>query len=144
MSELIQRIARAVPGIVLLAGLPALAGENTDWGWFRATSTGSNWWVTQGKATASIAGSAFSAELRDGGSDPFVRVTLRGTIRDRDVAVTATVLQTDKPEETLAGRLRRLCWKAGGGREVLVLTDGVEVISLVRELPKDEACKPAA
>ena len=133
----------AVYATTLAVALPAFA-EQQVWGWFRASSTGSDWWLTQGKARVTFTGSSFSAELRDGGPDPFVRVLLEGTVRDREVVAKATVQHTDKPDATLAGRLRRLCWQSGGGRELLVLTDGVEVISLVRELPSGQPCEPAA
>src|SRR5262245_22862021 len=144
-----MRLSRS--GIYLVASAMALlvaapiCAESQTWGWFRASSTGSDWWLTQGKGTVSITGSSFTAELRDGGPAPFVRVTLEGKVSDREVVVRAKVHDTDLGDATLAGRIRRLCWPSdGGGRELLVLTDGFEVISLARDIPRNQPCEPAA
>lgn len=117
--------------------------SQTTWGWFRANSTGGKWWVTTGVARVTVEGKAISADLHDADDPDFIRVSLSGTISNRDVEVHATVHATDMPDFALRGRLQRLCWESGGGREVLVLSNGVAVIALTRELA-NESCEPTA
>jgi hypothetical protein len=74
--------------------------------------------------------------------DSFVRVTLKSSIVSGSVSAKATVQNSDVSPPTVTGRLRRFCWTTGG-REILVLTDGADVISLFRELRNAEPCKPA-
>ncbi len=140
-----RRVRLRQLGLVLCLALVAAAPAGTPaaqskWGWFRGTSIGSEWRLTYGEAAVSVAGASFSAELRDH-AHQLVRVSLQGTLRDGQVTVLATVLHTDRTPAELTGRLRRLCWE-GGGREMLVLTNGIQVISLARELPAEEPCEP--
>jgi hypothetical protein len=130
--------------LVTLASGQVAADSRTTWGWFRASSTGSSWWLTSGEAFVTVEGHSFSADLRDDKDAGFTRVSLSGTITDRNVTARATVHATDMPDTDLSGRLRRLCWTSGGGREILVLTNGITVISIARELAAKEPCVPAA
>jgi hypothetical protein len=53
------------------------------------------------------------------------------------------VAASDEEDFKLSGRLRRLCWKNGGGREIILFTDGIDVVGLERELNESLSCKPA-
>jgi hypothetical protein len=130
----------AICAMSFVVTVPA-SSKQAPWGWFSASSTGSNWSVVEGKADVSISPSSFFAQLHS--SNAFLMVTLKGTVLDRKVVARATFHGTDKPSATLIGKLRRLCWNSGGGRELLVLTDGLEVISIARDLPSNQSCLPA-
>ena len=136
------QIAALVVTLQLAQSLTAESAETTTWQWFQATTDARGWFITQGKATVSVADAKFSAELRDVDHESFVRVTLKGSIVGGSVSAKATVQNSDVSSTTVTGRLRRFCWTTGG-REILVLTDGADVISLFRELRKGEPCKAA-
>jgi hypothetical protein len=129
--------------MLTLVAVPSSA-EPTVWEWFRASSSGHGWFITQGKASVTINGSRFSATLNDGETPTFVRVTLRGSINNSAISARSVVEGTDLGPSTLNGRLRRVCFGSDGGREVLVLSDGIEVISLFRDIPKGQHCSPAS
>lgn len=137
-----MRLVLAIFCVSTLGAGPVVLDQPSVWGWFRASSTGSKWWLTHGQATVAITGSRFRAELRDHQATDFIRVSLSGTMRDGNVEVRAIVHASDTPDFELSGRVRRLCWAAGGGREIIVLTNGVDVISLARELEKGQPCEP--
>ena len=140
----IGRIA-AVLGIALLQSAAAASfTAAADWAWFRTVSTGTEWWITQGKGDVSFSGERFEATLRDGDDPNFVRLSLRGSTSGGVVKARVTVESSDAPVFNVSGRLKRLCWQPQGGREILILTDGLDVIGLVRELSPSAACKPVA
>jgi hypothetical protein len=129
---------------ILQLSAPVPSGAVADWGWFSTVSTGSEWRVTQGKGDVSISGGRFVATLRDADPPQFARLTLRGSMLRGVVKARVTVESSDVPEFQVSGRFRRLCWEAKGGREILILTNGLDVIGLVRELSPSVPCKLVA
>ncbi len=119
------------------------SAQGTDWAWFRSTSTVNDWGTTDGKAQVVLSAGRFEATLRDSSDPTFVGVTLRGSTSNGVIRAHVRVESTDIGEFDVSGRLRRLCWKTGGGREVIILTDGVDVIGPVRELSESARCTPA-
>jgi hypothetical protein len=133
---------------VMLFVLALLGGwqpnyTSREWAWFRAASTDKTWWITEGRGQVVLAQGRFDAELYDENKPTFLRLRLRGDVSGRDIKVRVRVEESDSPEFTLSGRLRRHCWPAGGGREVLLLSDGSETIGLFRELSANARCTPA-
>lgn len=128
--------------VTVLAGWQPTSAPR-EWAWFRASSADRSWFLTQGRATVEIAGGRFEAMLYDKDDPQFRRVHLRGTATVRTVNARVRVEESDTPEFNVSGRLRRLCWSAGGGRELLLLSDGSETIGLFRELPVSATCRPA-
>src|SRR5688500_4590252 len=111
------------------------------WIWFSSVSTGIDWWITKGKGSVDLSGSLFKATLRDGEDPQFTRLLLEGSIAGGVVKARLTILQSDAPVAEFSGRLQRFCWK-GGGREILILTSGGDVVGLYRELDRASPCKP--
>jgi hypothetical protein len=132
----------ALTSLQVLAALPAAPTET--WAWFRTVSTGTEWWTTQGKGDINLSGSGFKATLRDAENPEFTRLSLQESVSRGLVKARVTVLESDDPVFEVTGRLKRLCWTAGGGREILILTNGRDVVGLVRELGSTMPCKPAA
>ncbi len=133
----------AVLQIVSFSPQPALGAE--QWSWFRAASAGEplDWWLLHGKADVTISRSHFEVILHDASEPQMVRYTLVGVISNNRVKATVTTEASDMPDEEVTGRLRRLCSRQGGSRELLLLTDGVNVIGLVRGVARGAPCKPA-
>jgi hypothetical protein len=118
--------------------------QGAGWTWFRAVATGSGgWWIVQGKADVRISSNRFEADLRDSADPTFVRLSLRGATLNGVTNVRVSVAASDEEDFKLSGRLRRLCWKNGGGREIILFTDGIDVVGLERELNESLSCKPA-
>jgi hypothetical protein len=90
----------AICAMSFVVTVPA-SSKQAPWGWFSASSTGSNWSVVEGKADVSISPSSFFAQLHS--SNAFLMVTLKGTVLDRKVVARATFHGTDKPSATLIG-----------------------------------------
>ena len=109
-----------------------------EWAWFRAASSFSSWFLTGGKGQIASSGNTFRGQLFDDKDANLVRheVTgsISGTLINARIAVSA--------DHRLNGQLRRVCYSQGGGRETILLSDGVNVVGLSRELGKDAACKP--
>jgi hypothetical protein len=126
--------------VLLLPG--AVSTETSDWAWLRATSTGTSWWTTDGRANVVMSERRFGATLWDSDDPTFVRITLRGSTTNAITTARVWVEATDSGEFDVSGRLKRLCWKDGDGREVLILTNGIGVIGLVRELTASDRCSP--
>lgn len=135
-------VARAIALATVLFTATAATPVPAEWGWFRTVSTGADWWVTQGKGEVRIGTDRFEATLRDAEDREFVRLTLRGSVSAGLVRARVTVHSSDVPVFEVSGRLKRLCWKGVGGQETLILTNGVEVIGLVREIGPAAPCKP--
>jgi hypothetical protein len=104
------------------------------WSWFRASSIIDDWWITKGRADVTISQGSFKATLWDGNAQNFARLDLSGSINRNTVRVKVTVNNSDVEPFYTSGKLTRSCWKEGG-REAIVLTSGLGVIGLVRELP---------
>ena len=118
--------------------------QSDAWAWFRTVSTGTEWWTEQGNGEVNFSGSLFRATLRDGDDPQFTRLSLQGSVSGGLVKARVTVLESDAgPVLEVSGRLKRFCWN-GGGRETLILTNGYEVVGLVRDLGRSTPCKPAA
>ena len=126
----------------LFVSATAAAAQTREWGWFRSVSTGSAWDATGGKGTVTLGEGKFEAELFDKEHPMFRRLTVRGLTKGGLTSARVRVEESDVPDFEVTGRLRRLCWR-GGGREVLLLTDGTQVIGLVRELNASQRCTPA-
>jgi hypothetical protein len=128
---------------VLLTTLASAApAADGDWSWFRSASTGSGWWITEGRGDLSQTGDRFEATLRDG-DEPFVRLTLHGTITSGAVTARVRVENSDARDADMSGRLTRQCW-ANGGREIVVLsnTNHTDMIGLTRNLGASAPCTP--
>src|SRR5438477_7401364 len=93
------------------------SAQTAEWAWFRSVSTGTAWWTTGGES---------HSDYR------------RGQIRSISVRSTAKGLTTarvrveasDVEDFEVSGRLRRLCWSTKGGRELLLMGNGAQVIGL--------------
>jgi hypothetical protein len=118
------------------------ASRGPEWAWFRAVSTGTGWWVVQGKADVRISRDRFEADLRDSADSTFVSLSLRGSTSKGLTTVRVHVAASDRDDFELSGRLRRMCW-GKGGREVFIFTDGIDVVGLERELDGSSSCTPA-
>ena len=140
-------VLQLVASLLTLTSLQVLAtppaAPDETWAWFRTVSTGTEWWVTQANGDVSFSGRLFNATLRDGQDPKFTRLSLQGSVAGGTVKAPVTVLESDAPVVELSGRLKRLCWARGGGRDVLILTNGEQVVGLVRELGPSMPCKPA-
>jgi hypothetical protein len=134
-------ILLALTSLQVLAALGASPAET--WTWFRTVSTGTEWWITQGKGEVDFSDSRFKATLRDAENPEFTRLSLQGSVTRGLVKARVTVVESDAPVFEVSGRLKRLCWPTGGGREILILTNGQDVVGLVRELGPSMPCKPA-
>ena len=86
--------------------------------------------------------SLFKATLRDGEDPQFTRVSLQGSVSGGLVKARLTVHESDAPVVEVSGQLKRFCWAKGGGREILILTNGEQVVALFRELDPSMPCKP--
>ena len=126
-----------------LASGPSSAAQDADWAWFRAVSTGASWWMTEGRGLVTGGDGKFEARLYDKTDPKFLRLSVWGATSNGITRVRVRVEESDSDEFELSGRLRRSCWAKGGGRETLLLSNGIEVIGLVRELAKNRPCKPA-
>jgi hypothetical protein len=131
----------AVMSLQMLTTSPVGAAET--WIWFRTVSTGTDWWLTKGQGDIEISDSVFKATLRDGEDPQFTRLSLQGSVSAGLVTARVTVHESDAPTVEVSGRLKRMCWPKAGGREVLILTNGEQVIGLHRELDPSTPCKPA-
>ena len=128
--------------LALLPGGGNTATQEADWAWFRSTSIGTSWWMTEGRAQVTGADTKFEARLYDKADPKFLRLTVWGSTVNGTTRVRVRVEESDREEFALSGQLRRVCWANGGGRETLLLSDGTEVVGLVRELDRSVACKP--
>lgn len=129
--------------LALASSVRISVAQDTDWAWFRAVSTGTSWWMTEGRGRVTDGDDKFEARLYDGTDPKFLRLTVWGTTSKGITRVRVRVHESDADEFELSGRLRRNCWTRGGGRETLLLSNDTEVIGLVRELAKNRPCKPA-
>ena len=121
------------------------APSATHWGWFRGSSTGQVWWITSGQGDVTITGRKFEAVLRDSADASFVRLSLRGTIDGTLVKATVSVKAADTGPFNVTGRLKRFCDpESGGGGEILILSNGIGVIGLTRDLDRSTPCKPTS
>jgi len=128
--------------LALLLSSPSLVAASPEgWAWFRAESTGTAWWMGQGKADVIVSGRRFEAALRDSQDSTVVVLSLRGSISDGLVKVRVTQHESDAHDFDVSGTLSRVCWDTKGGRETLLLADGQGVIGLVRELDPSTPCK---
>jgi hypothetical protein len=134
-------IVLALTSLQVLAALPAAPSET--WAWFRTVSTGTDWWITEGKGDVNFSGSRFKATLRDAENPEDTRLLLQGSVSGRFVKAPVKVVESDTPVFEVSGRLKRLCWPIGGGRDILILTNGRDVVGLVKELGPSMSCKPA-
>ena len=132
----------ALTALQVLIAIPAATSET--WAWFRTVSTGTEWWVTNGKGEVDLSDSRFKATLRDAEDPQFTRLSLNGSVLRGLVKARVTVHESDAPAFEVSGRLKRLCWSGGGGREILLLTNGQDAVGLVRELALSIPCKPAS
>jgi hypothetical protein len=122
----------------LLCGAFSSSASADTWTWFRSV-TATEWWVTNGQGDVDFSGGVFSASLRDG-QDKSERLSLKGSMSEGLVTARVKVNDTDLPSFRVSGRLKRLCWSKGAGREILILTDRAQVIGLFRELPSSGTC----
>ena len=104
----------------------------------------SSWYVTRGKAAVQVREGRVDAELFDESDPSLRRASFSGTVSGNTFTVEVQIDHTDLRPFSATGRLRRLCWNSGGGREVLILSNGLESISLTRELDVGSGCTPAA
>jgi hypothetical protein len=116
---------------VALAGLHAAPAET--WIWYRTVSTDTEWWTESGNGEVSLLGNQFRARLGQGQDPLDTRFSLRGSVSGGLVTARVTFQESDAPVVEVSGRLKRLCWIKGGGREILILTNGEQVIGLFRE-----------
>lgn len=130
---------RSILTCALLCFAFASTASADTWTWFRSVTTDTEWWSTNGQGDVDFSGGMFRALLRDGG-DKSERLSLIGSVSEGMVTARVKAKETDKPIFRVSGRLKRLCWSKGGGREILILTDSVEVIGLFRELPSTVTC----
>jgi hypothetical protein len=128
--------------LALASSVRNSVAQDTDWAWFRAVSTGTSWWMTEGHGRVTSGEGKFEARLYDKTDPKFLRLTVWGATSKGITRVRVRVEESDSDEFELSGRLRRSCWAKGGGRETLLLSNDTEVIGLVRELVKDRPCKP--
>ena len=135
-SKILMLVCACVVGI-LFQGSSIQALGDGKWGWFSAISAINKWSVVQGEATVRITEGVFFAELRE--QDSFLRITLKGTVRDGRIDAIAEQHATDDELRKLKGTYKKIKWKKGGGRESIVLTQPDEpwglTIGLTRELP---------
>jgi hypothetical protein len=134
-----QAVARA---LVLFGDLQAVEPPR-DWAWFRATTTNTAWWVTEGQASVQLSRDRFEAKLYDKSDSDFLRASLIGGVVGREIKARVRIESSDTPEYQTVGHLRRFCWRAGGGREVILFTNGNDTIGLAREFPLQAKCTPA-
>ena len=120
------KIGSVPPPSVPAAALPT-------WTWFRSVSTGTEWWITRGKGYVDLSGSLVKATLQDGEDPQSTRLSLERSVVSGVVRARLTILETDAPDVEISGRLKRFCWK-GGGREILILENGGDVVGVFREL----------
>lgn len=119
------------------------SAQTAEWAWVRSVSTGTAWWTTEGKATVTTAAGKFEAHLYDEADPTFLRLTIRGSTAKGVTTARVRVEASDVEDFEVSGRLRRFCWSTKGGRELLLLGDGAQVIGLVRELSASMPCTPA-
>ena len=122
---------------ILIVGIYTSAGSDQKWGWFAAMSVINKWAVAEGEAQVQISKDRFFAELYD--KNAFLTITLRGVVRGASIEAIAEQHATDDEPRKLRGILKKIRWKAGGGRESIVLTEpnapwGL-TIGLTREIP---------
>lgn len=117
--------------------------QTTEWAWFRSESNGTSWWTTDGRAEVTMSGERFEARLRDSEYPTFIRLSLQGRSLNGVITARVRVESSDVGDFDVSGRVRRLCWRNGGGRETIILTDGHHVVGLVRELSASSRCAPA-
>src|SRR3989454_12216551 len=132
---------------VLLCFLAALSDPRESprrWAWFRSTSVIDDWFIRQGKADVTIEGQSFKATLWDSSDTTVASLLLEGSIIRNAVSVTVTINETDVGPSHATGKLERTCWKDGGGRESMILSEGFGAIGLVRELPRGSPCRAGA
>jgi hypothetical protein len=130
-----------VLALTSLQTVGATPAATDTWTWFRSVSTGSEWWTTQGKGDVNISRGVFSATLRDGDDPRFTRLSLAGSVSGGLVKARVTVQESDDPVVEVTGRLRLLCWATKGGRQVLMLTNGEQVVGLFRDLDPSLPCR---
>jgi hypothetical protein len=130
-----------VLALTSLQTLGAAPAATDTWTWFRSVSTGSEWWTTHGKGDVNLSRGVFSATLRDADDPHFTRLSLAGSVSGGLVKARATVRESDAPVVEVTGRLRLLCWGKGGGREVLILTNGEQVVGLFKDLDPSLPCR---
>ena len=135
-SKILMLICVCIVGIPF-QGSSIKASSGGKWGWFSAISLINKWDVVQGEAAVKISEGVFFAELRE--RDSFLRITLKGTVRDGRIEAIAELHATDDVLRKLKGTYKKMSWKKGGGRESIVLTQPDEpwglTIGLTRELP---------
>ncbi len=132
---------------VVLAFLAAVSDAReatTRWAWFRSTSVINDWFVRQGQADVTIEGNTFKATLWDSADTTVASLLLEGSIIRNTVSVTVTINESDVGPSHATGKLERTCWKDGGGRESMILSEGFGAIGLVRELPRGSPCRAGA
>jgi len=87
-----------------------------------------------------MSGGKFDARLYDKDDSRFLRLTIRGSTTKGVTTAQVRVEESDTPEFDVSGRLQRFCGPKKDGREVLLLSDGTQVIGLVRELSASVPC----
>src|SRR2546426_11847028 len=123
-----------------LAAVSDAREPTTRWAWFRSTSVIDDWFIRQGQADVTIEGKTFKATLWGSADTSVASLLLEGSIIRNTISVTVTVNESDVGPSHATGKLERTCWKDGGGRESVILTEGFAAIGLVRELPRGARC----
>ena len=131
---------------LLLSALAALTDareSSSRWAWFRSISVIDHWSITQGQADVTMEGQTFKATLWDSADTTVASYSLTGSIIRNALSITVTVNESDAGPSRATGRLERRCWTDGGGREAIILTEGLGAFGLVRELPRGAPCTAA-
>ena len=129
----------------MVAGLAvgsARIASAEEWEWFGAAPTRDAWWLLHGRAQVEWTHGRFKAVLHDSDDYSFIRQSLRGKVSGRQLWVKVTTLGSDASVYQVSGKLKRFCWRGGGGQESVVLTNGFNIIGLARTLNSGTPCKP--
>ncbi len=122
------------------------------WIWTWENSDPASPGYAEGRANIQISGDSFHAILIDKleigvWNQEFVKIELDGTWRLERVEANRKLINRNKPDLRLVGRLRRRCFSSQpsiSGRETVEIRGGSERLELARWLPREEKCRPAA
>jgi hypothetical protein len=125
--------------VILCCSFASLAADG-QWRWVKAENDTFNGWRTlDGYAEVMIDGEKFSAKLIAKGSEQYLEILLKGTIKDGKITAKETIQGSDYTGSNYQGAIEKKKWESTAGTvgaESITLSDGWSMIGITRAIPE--------